>query len=309
MLRSCAVSLRGFDPLARVAMRAPARRFPSAAQSGRATRTAVAERHATIAPSQLVSHESAARHRAAFASASVSAASRSRFADAHDVRHRSAASHFASDPDDDAPAALSGSSNSRVPVAITARENALPVRLTASRDPLATLPSSRLLAKMHLADALVATSPAPLVAEATERSASNPDAVTVRLQSTAHHEKMLFRPVDGDDGGGSGASRASALTGALLMRCRRCANVFKRQPLGGVSSSMRQLRSMTPRARERVPIVRMGRYQKRGPVVPSASFTADPARVNAVACPRCGFADQCESLLQHLHVRNNARKF
>lgn len=82
--------------------------------------------------------------------------------------------------------------------------------------------------------------------------------------------------------------------------------MFQVKPLT-VAPSRRQYEGMKDGwARDKTFAKMEGKYHKRGVVVASRSFTADPTRVNEPRCPKCG-SEKTESLLQYLHLKNNAR--
>lgn len=148
------------------------------------------------------------------------------------------------------------------------------VRANAGGSPVATLPSASLLRRTSYSDALKLSSPS-FIRDAHDLDAalSSKTAATLRLQSYAHHQKLLPSV--------TGESREVK---SALMRCRKCGAVFhhtRKQQVTNVTTQQRY--NATVRSRQ------------------LAQMAVRPA------CTRCDSLE-VESLLQHIHIRNNARK-
>ena len=176
--------------------------------------------------------------------------------------------------------------------------------LTESRNPLDTLPSARLLKKMNYFEALKATSVDELSEDDFERHGSSREAATVRLQSHAHHDKLMFRQHS------TGAEKEDPRKAHQkpMFRCQRCFHLFKFAPRRVGNNSLDETRAIKNGfKKDKLFFELEAKYRKRGVIVGSRSLSADPTRVNEATCPKCG-SGKTESLMQYLHVRNNARK-
>lgn len=143
-------------------------------------------------------------------------------------------------------------------------------------NPVESLPSATLLRRTLYADALKLSSPSPL-ADVADRDAamSSREAATIRLQSYAHHEKLIPSVTSQHD---------EAKT--ALMRCRKCGHVFA-HGRGKMRKNLREQQANVAVVRSRALV---------------AMATSRPDCVNCKS-------SEVESLLQYIHLRNNARKF
>jgi hypothetical protein len=216
---------------------------------------------AIISPSRFVSDAMALRQQAKVVAASSSAASELDF-----------------DSDESLPASVSRASVSRsvvsrpAPLVRMSERSESKSRQLRGLSAVDSLPSATLLRRTTYADALRITAPTPLTKAEDRAVASTREATTLRLQSYAHHEKLM-----------PSVTSANANLRGVMMRCRRCGNVFAHTR-----------KDSAARVREQE------RYTA---MVRSRALAAAAVRPT---CSKCG-SDQVESLLQHLHVKNNAR--